>query len=247
MKIKRIISAITSVSLAISALSFYATAWTKPEYGFDYDAVMAPYCDSCYYEPYCSDEVYAENSYEYGSIFIFLKCEYSYFNSVWTAEDFPEAKAAGITIEEVKNSDIRYADYTDEEIIEHLQVDEYARHTRIRIFYEDASEINEAKLGGAIIDACKRGEHPEIGAVCFDMDLYKPSLVQDCDFNGDHIIDSIDVTMIIRHCVGVYQLDCAYLEFADINGDDSIDALDATLLTRFAVGAIDGFEIHYPF
>lgn len=242
MKTNKILSAITAAIVSISALGFYATAWTKPEYGFDYEALVSQYYDNCYFD-YCVDSLYIENAYEFGHIIIFLKCEYSYFNSEWTIEDFPEIEKTGVKIGRIVNPDARYADMTDEEIQEHLKEGDYNRHTRIYLYYEDGynSEINEAKVGSAIVDACRRGKHPEIAAIIFDTDLYKPTPVQECDINADGRINFVDATMVARSFAGNYELDDTQLEMADVNGDRKINIIDAVIIARFAVGMIDSY------
>ena len=248
MKTNKILSAIISVVTTTSVLSSYATAWTKPEYSFDYDALMSQYTDNCYH-CYCSDTLIVENAYEPGGIRIFLKCEYSYFNSVWTEADFPEIACTGIEIDSIINADIAYANQTDEELQEHLMDSEFARHTRLSIFYEEdfkdmgVSEFKDAMLGGAIVDACLKGKHPEISAVIFDTDLYRALPVQSCDLNSDGIINAIDVTLLARNCVGSYKLDATQLALADVTSDGKVNAFDANMLIRYVTGKIDGFEI----
>ncbi len=244
MKTNKILSAIISVVTTASALSSYATAWTKPEYSFDYDALMSQYTDNCY-DFYCTKDLTVENAYEPGNVYIFLNCKYSYFNSVWTIDDFPEIKETGVEINRIVNADVRFADRTDEEIQELLKESDIARHTRLSIFLEDEylSETYHAMLGGAIVDACLKGKHPEIAAVIFDTDLYRALPVQSCDLNADGTINAIDVTLLARGCVGTYKLDEAQLALADVTGDSKVNAFDANMLIRYVMGKIDGFEI----
>lgn len=244
MKTNRILSSIISVVTAICALSSYATAWTKPEYSFDYDAFMANYTDNCY-DYYCTNALLVENAYEPGGVTIFLKCEHSYFNSVWTEADFPEVAKTGVEIDCILNRDSRRSDYTDEEIQDYLSSYDYYRHTMLSLRYAEgySTETYEAMVGGAIVDACLRGKHPEIAAVVFDTDLYRALPVQSCDLNADGIINAIDVTLLARGCVGTYKLDATQLALADVTGDGKVNAFDANMLIKYAMGKIDGFEI----
>ncbi len=58
------------------------------------------------------------------------------------------------------------------------------------------------------------------------------------DITGDGNVTVNDVTLLMRHCLGLASLDEDRKALADINGDGEINVLDITMLMRFALGLI---------
>lgn len=239
MKTNRILSAITAMAVSACALGTYAAAWTKPEYSFDYEQYMVN-CDSC---NFCSDTLHApdvdDSEMAPSTIGVVLKCEYSYYNSVWTIEDFPELEATRVEIEFVCNTE-NYDDLTDEEIKEDLEYivgsgRSYHTSILIRIAEDDITIENARKVRNAIVEACENGEHPEIWAVEFDviMEEYENNPFALADINGDSKINLVDATIIARYTVGNYSLDSVQLGWADVNEDGSVNIVDATLVAQY--------------
>ena len=52
------------------------------------------------------------------------------------------------------------------------------------------------------------------------------------DINGDGRIDSADVLLLMRYCLGIAEISENVIADCDINGDGSVDLVDATLFQR---------------
>ena len=56
------------------------------------------------------------------------------------------------------------------------------------------------------------------------------------DINGDGRIDSADVLLLMRYCLGIAEISENVIADCDINGDGSVDLVDATLFQRIILG-----------
>ena len=245
---KNTIRRFVTAALAASMLTLTANAYTIPEYSFDYEQYHA----GCEYCDFCSDTLRApdfeDSEIAPSAILIVLKCEYSYFNSAWTIEDFPELQDIGVEITEIHNMENKY-DYTDEEIQERLDEisalgNTYHTGLAVKISEEDQTVENARKVRNAIVEACENGAHPEFWAVDFNIYIYEcddPTPLQSADVNFDSEINALDATIVARFCVGAYQLDSVQQGYADVNADGNVNAMDATLIARYALGAIDKY------
>lgn len=238
---KTTLTKIITAVLSASTLALSASAYTIPEYSFDYEQYMGDceHCDLCYKGFYTND---APNN---GcSINIILKCEYSYFNSVWTIEDFPELKDLGIEFEHIVNRE-NWREWTDDEIEARVSSQYGFYHTVIDIYIaeEYQSFENAEKVKNAIMEAYKNGQHPEFISVDYTIYLEedKVGLFAAADINGDSEINSVDATMIVRHALGVSELDSTQQEWADVNQDGTVNSIDATMVLRYALGVIDKY------
>ncbi|MBQ3849942.1 MAG: hypothetical protein II747_05760, partial [Clostridia bacterium] len=63
------------------------------------------------------------------------------------------------------------------------------------------------------------------------------------DANGDGVVDSTDVLLLMRYVMGVDEIEEENLEWCDVNGDGSIDMSDALFVSRYVMGSIDVFPI----
>ena len=61
------------------------------------------------------------------------------------------------------------------------------------------------------------------------------------DVNGDGLIDSADLQLIIQHVTGASLLTGAAFTRADLNKDGKVDVLDQQLMTQYLSGVITGF------
>lgn len=238
---KKTLGRIVLTTIAAAMLSLNVNAYTIPEYSFDYEQYMGDceHCDLCYNGFYTDD---APNN---GcSINIILKCEYSYFNSVWTIEDFPELKDLGIEFEHIVNHE-NWGEWTDEEIEAKVSSRYGFYHTLIDIYIaeEYQSLENAEKVKNAIMEAYENGRHPEFISVDYTIYLQEDEvgLFALADINGDSEINSVDATMIVRHALGVSGLDSVQQEWADVNQDGTVNSIDATMVVRYALGVIDKF------
>ncbi|MBR3460457.1 MAG: choice-of-anchor J domain-containing protein [Clostridia bacterium] len=80
----------------------------------------------------------------------------------------------------------------------------------------------------------------------FTVDFFveKPEFVTHWgDANGDGVVDSTDVLLLMRYVMGVDEIEEENLEWCDVNGDGSIDMSDALFVSRYVMGSIDVFPI----
>ena len=63
------------------------------------------------------------------------------------------------------------------------------------------------------------------------------------DANGDGVVDSTDVLLLMRYVMGVDEIEEENLEWCDVNGDGSIDMSDALFVSRYVMGSIDVFPV----
>ncbi len=231
---KTTLTKIITAALSALTLALSASAYTIPEYSFDYEQYMGD-SESC---SLCSEALQTDDIINDHSITITLRCEYSYFNSVWTIEDFPELQDLGIEFDYIVNRE-NWGEWTDEEIetrIHYMWLNCIEYHTTIDIVLAEEyhSYANVEKVKNAIVGACEIGQHPEFAAVqC-------TPFLEECepqynDLNGDEVINSIDVTMITRHALGSYALDDSVVTYADVNLAGSVNSIDATMLLRYVL------------
>ncbi len=64
------------------------------------------------------------------------------------------------------------------------------------------------------------------------------------DVNDDGRIDIHDLTLVIRHTLGIDTLSVLQFQAADVNGDGVVDVRDATLIAQKALGIINNIDDH---
>lgn len=93
----------------------------------------------------------------------------------------------------------------------------------------------EFRSGYVIFDGTISSGYDQRGAVLQGVRFYTRTYVYvgylKGDLSGDDRSDVLDVTLVIEHILGKYQLDEFQLEAADINNDGSVDIDDVTILT----------------
>jgi hypothetical protein len=61
------------------------------------------------------------------------------------------------------------------------------------------------------------------------------------DLNGDGVIDVLDVTLAIKHALGLIRLNDDQMAAADVNNDGLINVLDVNLIMQYALGLTNSF------
>lgn len=77
----------------------------------------------------------------------------------------------------------------------------------------------------------------------FAAEEYPPPEIIPGDVNGDGVIDIKDVSLVMRHILGIQKLGESGKEAADVNGDGKVDIIDTTLIMRRALDIIDSFPV----
>lgn len=96
---------------------------------------------------------------------------------------------------------------------------------------------------------------PVIAAATFDSGIFPVSVHQgyvriinempgDVDLNGR--VQAFDASLILKHVVGLAELNPAQIRNANVSDDTTISALDATLILRFTVALIDSLPFVEP-
>ena len=63
------------------------------------------------------------------------------------------------------------------------------------------------------------------------------------DVDGDGLVTSADVQLVLQHIAGAITLEPWQQERADVNGDGVIDSADVQLLQQYIVGTTDTFPV----
>ncbi len=226
---KTTLTKIITAALSASTLALSASAYTIPEYSFDISKYQCKSCSMCdeFSAPDALDSEISPNC-----VLIVLKGEYSYPNSVWTAEDFPELAEAGLSVEGV--TDLSNFDEKDDEWIESY-LSRVSFHQILSVDLGAYDYVKVRQVRDAIVEATLAGNHPEFALVEFNIIFTEDSTPIYSDLNGDEVINSIDVTMITRHALGSYALDDSVVTYADVNLDGSVNSIDATMLLRYVL------------
>ncbi|MBQ3849435.1 MAG: dockerin type I repeat-containing protein, partial [Clostridia bacterium] len=56
------------------------------------------------------------------------------------------------------------------------------------------------------------------------------------DVNGDGVVNSMDIIIIMRYALGINNLNASQLIAADYNGDGQVNASDALMMMRISLG-----------